>query len=149
MRCLVKRVNMNTINPTGVAALVLLVLLQGTAFAQERKAYRHVDAAGNVTYSQTPPADGKDAKAVDITPAQRGRGGNVGGYATYDDPRYYAGQPSYERYAGATQSAQTAREQRLAAVKAECERQRGVDCNNPATIQYLDSTAIPGRGRYR
>lgn len=149
MRCPVRRVDMNTINPRGLAVLALLILLQGTAFAQERKAYRHVDAAGNVTYSQTPPADGKDAKSIDITPAQRGRGGNVSGYTTYDDPRYYAGQPYYDRYAGAMPPAQTAREQRLAAVKAECERQRGVDCNNPATIQYLDSTSIPGRGRYR
>jgi Domain of unknown function (DUF4124) len=139
---------MNTITPTGVAVMALLLALATGASAQERKAYRHVDAAGNVTYSQTPPVDGKDAKQIDVTPAQRGRGGHVGGYSAYDNPRYYAGQPSYDRYAPARQPAQTTRDQRLAGVKAECERQRGVDCNNPATLQYLDSTSIPRRGRY-
>jgi hypothetical protein len=135
---------MNTITPTGVALMALLLALDTGVFAQERKAYRHVDAAGNVSYSQTPPVDGKAAKQVDIAPAQRGRSG----YPAYDTPRYYSSQPSYDRYAAARQSAQTARDQRLAGVKAECERQRGVDCNNPATIQYLDSTSIPRRGRY-
>lgn len=135
---------------THTAALALLLAMGSGALAQERNAYRHVDAAGNITYSQTPPVDGKDAKKVDITPAQRGRGGYGGSYSPYDSPRYYAGAPtsSYERYPSSAQSYQTAREQRLASVKAECERQRGVDCNNPATIQYLDSTSIPRRGRY-
>jgi hypothetical protein len=138
---------MTTITQTAVLALLLAIAT--SAIAQERKAYRHVDAAGNVTYSQNPPADGKEAKKVDITPAQRGRGGYVGGYSAYDNPRYYAGASAYDRYPTTpTQSYQAARDQRLAAVKTECERQRGVDCNNPATIQYLDSTSIPRRGRY-
>jgi len=132
-----------------IAALTLLALMAcGHAMAQERKAYRHVDAAGNVTYSQTPPVDGKDAKKIDIAPAQRGRGGDASGYSAYDDPRYYANQSSYDRYAASTQGRPTAQEQRLAMLKAECERQRGTDCNNPAAIRYLDSTSIPRRGRY-
>ncbi|HTE16527.1 MAG TPA: DUF4124 domain-containing protein [Burkholderiales bacterium] len=136
---------MNSIARKSIAALTLLALVIGAnAFAQERKAYRHVDAAGNVTYSQTPPVDGKDAKRVDIAPAQRGRGGNTAGYSPYDDPRYYSRQPSYDRYATATQP--TAQERRLAMLKAECERQRGTDCNNPAALQYQDSTSIPRRG---
>jgi hypothetical protein len=142
---------MRMLSKKSIAALALFaVVLASGASAQERKAYRIVDANGKVTYSQTPPVDGKDAKKVDISPAQRGRGGYVGGpaagYWHYEDPRYYAGQQSYDRYA--TPGRPSARDQRLAAVKAECERQRGTDCNNPAAIQYLDSTSIPRRGRY-
>lgn len=133
-----------------VAALPLMLLavsVSNCALSQERKAYRYVDAAGNVTYSQTPPADGKTAKPVDIAPAQRGRGGSASGYSPYDDPRYYSN-PYANNANTSAQASQAQREQRLAAVKAECLRQRGTDCNNPATLQYLDSTSIPRRGRY-
>lgn len=140
---------MNTMTKTGTAMLALLLATAAGALAQERKAYRHVDAAGNVTYSQTPPADGKAAKAINITPAQQGRGGYSGGYSAHDNPRYYTERSSYERYQTVVQARQAAQEQRLAGVRAECERQRGTDCNNPAAIQYLDSTSIPRRGRYR
>ncbi len=137
---------MKPLKKQGIACLTLMALMAGGhAFAQERKAYKHVDANGKITYSQTPPADGKDAKKVDISPAQRGRGGDAGRYSSYDDPRYYANRQSHSTYGSAMQSAQAAREQRLAAVQAECVRQRGVDCNNPAVVQYLDSTSIPRR----
>lgn len=142
---------MNTMIQSRLATSALLLVMAAGALAQEQKAYRHVDAAGNVTYSQTPPADGKTAKQVNIAPAQQGRGGYVGGYSTYDNPRYYADRSSerYQSYQSAMQYRQSAQEQRIAGVKAECERQRGADCSNPATIQYLDSTSIPRRGRYR
>lgn len=131
----------------GLPALVLAVLLAAGAHAQEpRKAYRQVDASGTVTYSQTPPVDGKDARKVDISPAQRGRGGYVdGAYSMYDDPRYYGSRDSYHAYGGAA-ARQQAHEQRLAEVRAECLRQRGADCNNPATLRYLDSTHQPRYG---
>lgn len=139
--------------PQSVAAALALMLLaislSTNALSQERKAYRYVDATGNVTYSQTPPVDGKAAKPVDIAPAQRGRGGSTSGYSPYDDPRHYSNPYPYAYNANTSaQSSQAQREQRLAAVKAECLRQRGTDCNNPATLQYLDSTSIPRRGRY-
>lgn len=124
-----------------VGVLVLCVLLGAGAHAQERKAYRHVDPSGKVTYSQTPPADAKAVEKIDISPAQRGRGGDTGTYSTYDDPRYYAGQRGYERYPQTPPPG--AREQRLAELKAECERQRGTDCNNPSTLRYLESTQYP------
>jgi Domain of unknown function (DUF4124) len=134
-----------------VTTLALIALLAGAhAHAQERKAYKVVDANGNVTYSQTPPAAAGDGKKVqkvekvDIAPAQRGRGGYSGGQASYTETRYHSGHSSHDRYATAAQS----REQRLADLKAECERQRGTDCNNPRALQYLDSTSIPRRGRY-
>jgi hypothetical protein len=128
--------------------LTLALGIGNEALSQERKAYRHVDAAGKITYSQTPPVDGKEAKAVSTAPAQQGRGGDTSGYSPYDDPRYYSNQNSYNPYAAAGQTRQSQQQQRLAAVKAECLRQRGTDCNNPATLQYLDSTSIPRRGRY-
>lgn len=125
-----------------LAACALLALLVSAGVqAQERKAYRQVDASGKVTYSQSPPADGKESKQVDISPAQRGRGGYVGGYSAYEDPRYYAGQSARDRYP-VTQRP-SAQAQRFAELKAECERQRGTDCNNPATLRYLDSTHQP------
>ncbi len=140
---------MKTMTKTGIATLAFLLATTAGALAQERKAYRHVDAAGVVTYSQTPPVDGKAAKEVDIAPAQQGRGGYSGGYSVHDNPHYYSDRSSYDRYQNAMQARQSAQERRLASVKAECERQRGADCSNPATLQYLDSTSIPRRGRYR
>ena len=130
----------------GIACLLTLTLFgSAQAEAQERKAYRHVDAAGNVTYSQTPPVDVKATKQVekiDISPAQRGRGGDAGSYSIYDNPRYYSG--GYDRQPMATPSAAYA--QRLADLKAECERQRGTDCNNPSTLRNLEATHQPRSG---
>lgn len=139
---------MKNISRLTVSVLVLLALTLGAgACAQERKAYRHVDAKGNVTYSQTPPVDGKDAKQVDISPAQRGRGGDAGGYyggySAYDNPYYY-NQDRYSRYP-ATAPQSSAYEQRQAELRAQCERQRGTDCNDPAALRYLDSTSVPNQ----
>ena len=134
-----------------LAALLMLTLMASMSVtAQERKAYKVVDKDGNVTYSQTPPVDGKEAKKVDIAPAQRGRGGSVDGYSPYDDPRRYSGQTSQPYYSssGQGQNGLSAQEQRQLVLKAECERQRGTDCNNPAAMQYQDSTSVPRRGRY-
>ncbi len=149
---------MRAMKTTGIAGLLVSMLFAGvSAVAQERKAYRHVDQAGNVTYSQTPPIVGKDAtktgkaekvERVNIAPAQQGRGGYTGGYYHNDYPRHYSPQQYSSSAPSAAQQRQSAQEQRLAAVKAECERNRGADCNHPATLQYLDSTSIPG-GRRR
>ena len=137
---------------TKYLALFVALLLGVHADAQERKAYRHVDSAGNVTYSQLPPVGGKDTKKidkVDIAPAHRGRGGSSGG-SQYDNPRAanYGGQSSYNPYLQQAPRGPTAQEKRMAALKADCERQRGTDCNNPAALQYQESTSIPRRGRY-
>lgn len=137
-----------------VAAVAAMLLFCGSAHAQERKAYKHVDKNGNITYSQTPPADGKEAKKVDIAPAHRGRGGSPGGSDSYyDDPRAYSSRYGSRSYGDApvtsVQQRPSAHEQRLATLKAECERNRGTDCNNPAALQYQDSTSIPGGRRYR
>ncbi len=144
-----KKIAMKPVTKKRAAGLMLLALIAGgNVFAQERIAYKHVDAAGKITYSQTPPVNGKDAKTVDIAPAQRGRGGNTDGYAVNDDSRYYANPQTYNPYAASMQARQRAQEQRYATLKAECLRQRGTDCNNPAALRYEDSTSIPRRGRY-
>lgn len=135
--------------PTLRTFLLLLAMLANVpSLAQERKAYKVVDKDGNVTYSQTPPVNGQEAQKLSTKPAMAGRGGYVGGsngnYSPYDNPRQYSGQPNYNATGQRQPSAQ---EQRLAVLKAECERQRGTDCNNPATLQYMDSTSIPRRGR--
>lgn len=113
-----------------------------SAGAGERTAYKSVDEKGNVTYSQTPP--GKDAKPVDISPAHQGRGGVVmpplrdanGGWNrdTQIDPSRARKQAQDE-----------ARGRRIAEIVAECERQRGTDCQNPETLRYIDAQSIPRR----
>ena len=130
-----------------IALCVVALLANSPALAQERKAYKVVDKNGNVTYSQTPPADGQDAQKMSTKPTMAGRGGSTGSYSPYDNPRYYSGQPSH--YPNSTgQRPPTHQDQRLATLKAECERQRGTDCNNPAALQYMDSSSIPRRSRY-
>ena len=135
----------------GAVLMTLALLASAPAPAQERKAYKVVDANGNITYSQTPPADGKNAQPLSTKPAMAGRGGNVGnagGPSPYDNPHRYAGQTNHGSSTGNAAGQPPPQEQRLAALKAECEHQRGTDCNNPATLQYMDSTSIPG-GRRR
>lgn len=138
-----------------VAAVAAALLFCGyAAHAQERKAYKHVDKNGNITYSQTPPAEGKEAKKVDIAPAHRGRGGSPSGSESYyDDTRAYSSRYGSRSYGDApvtsVQQRSSSQEQRQATLKAECERNRGTDCNNPAALQYQDSTSIPGGRRYR
>lgn len=129
-----------------LAALCAVAMLSTMlAHAQERKAYKVVDKNGNITYSQTPPVDGQDAQKVVTKPAMAGRGGSTNSYSPHDDPRHYSGQSTYNPNSSG-QRQPTPRDQRLAALKAECERQRGTDCNNPAALQYMDSTSIPRRG---
>src|SRR5688572_19189438 len=131
----------------GVVALGL-VLCAG-ASATERKAYKHVDEKGNVTYSQTPPADAKKVQPVDISPAQSGRGGQpVGGarevqmqrYRSYQDEQIRA-RENYER------QRKEAEEKRLATLRAECTRNRGTDCENPETLRNMEAQRIPGGTR--
>ena len=130
--------------------IALLLAVGGNVLAQERKAYRHVDASGNVTYSQTPPVDSTASKKVDkidISPAQRGRGGDTGLYSAYDNPNYYGqGHDRSDAYSAYAANSAAAHERRLAALKADCERQRGTDCGNPAALRYQASTTLPRNG---
>jgi hypothetical protein len=126
------------------AFVALAVAFAGHAGAQERKAYKVVDKNGKVTYTQAAPlqtTDTRDVKKISIAPAQQGRGGFVG-YVPEPGP-LYSTQPYY---AQATAQQKAAQDQRVATLRAECERARNTDCNNPSTLQYIDSTKIPRRG---
>jgi hypothetical protein len=103
----------------GIAVLLLPVLfLTFNAHAQERKAYKVVDKDGNVTYSQTPPVDGKEAKKISTAPAQQGRGGYVSREYFSDHPRHYSGQTLQQRAPIVEQQRQSAQAQRLTQLQA-------------------------------
>lgn len=113
--------------------------------AEDRRAYRHVDAAGRVTYSQTPPVNGQPTQEVSIRPAQSGRGGVVMPYNEYFPGSAIYGQSAQwqsTRYSN-TAANTNAREQQLAALKAQCVANRGTDCNNPRALQYLQASQLP------
>jgi hypothetical protein len=132
-------------------ALGLIVLAMAASplySADDGKVYKHVDKSGKITYSQTPPLDGKPAEKVDARPANRGHAGNMSGYDSYNDRGYFGYQEPYRPAVTSTQRSLTPQEQRLAQLQAECERNRGTDCSNPATLQYMESSTIPG-GRRR
>jgi hypothetical protein len=137
--------------PLGRMAIALIVAL-GCAGAQAqpaRQAYKHVDEHGNVTYSQTPPS--KDAKPIDLPPPR---------------PVVPAG-PDYERQVLRRQAAEdrrlereqrrreqqeameAARRERADALRAECWRNRGTDCDDPETIRRMEAERGPSRYRPR
>jgi Domain of unknown function (DUF4124) len=126
------------------------LLLGFNATAAERKAYKIVDEKGNVTYSQTPPPEAaKSVQKVDISPASAGRGGNTTspelrqrnpGQADYMEQRNQAMQIEQQRR-------QAAEKQRVENLKAECNRNRGADCDNPETLRLIEAQQVPG-GKY-
>jgi hypothetical protein len=129
--------------------LVLSLAVCAGAFGTERKAYKHVDEKGNVTYSQTPPVEGRKVQQIDISPAQAGRGGHaVTGSRelhmqrsrSYQDD-YSKARENYER------QRREAEQKRLDSLRAECARNRGNDCDNPETLRQMDAQRIPGGGR--
>lgn len=128
--------------------LICLVVVASVQANGDGKVYKHVDKSGKVTYSQTPPADGKPAEKMDVKPAARGHAGSYDAQHQFYERGNYGYQEPYRPPVISTQRPLTVQEQRQAALQAECERNRGTDCSNPATLQYLDSTSIPRRGRY-
>lgn len=135
---------------SAACAALLCVPLCGPAVAAERKAYKYVDEKGNVVYSQTPPADGKEAKKVDISPAHRGQGGYSGrepyvspdSYSTYDRRQELLDERKRRQEEGLRRREEL-RQKRLAQMEEECIRNRGTDCKNPATLRYQESQNIP------
>lgn len=132
-------------------AMALALVVSAGASAQERKAYKYVDEKGNVIYSQTPPPDGREAKKVDIAPAQGGRGGyatpgrdyvNPDRYSTYDRRQEILDQRARAR-SEQEKRREEIRQKRLAEMEAECVRNRGTDCTNPDVLRYQESQKIP------
>ena len=131
---------------------MLFSLLCAGALAQGSKPlYKYTDEKGNVVYSQTPPMSGAKAQKLDSRPAYRGLGGDSTFYSPYDNPRAYSNDDARWRYEEAMRKRQEreelARQKRLADLEARCNRNRGVDCNDPETLRYIESTKVPG-GRY-
>jgi hypothetical protein len=127
---------------------VLLGLLHcGAAMAEERKIYKHVDEKGNIVYSQLPPMNGASAEKLKTQPAYVGKGDNSVPFSRYDDPRSYSQDYRQDQIKKTLQQRQQqtedARSKRLAELEAECNRNRGTDCNNPEVLRYIDSTKIP------
>ena len=116
--------------------------------AQAQQAYKQVDEKGNVTYSQTPPVQGKEAKKVDIAPAQAGRAPGGTGSDIYRTQQPYSYYPPSQQQSQQYQQYQKAREEaekkRQADLAAECNRNRGADCNNPETLRLMEAQKIPG-----
>lgn len=125
-----------------LAALFASLVCFDGASAAERKAYKYVDEKGNVTYSQTPPAD-KDAKTVDVSPAHQGRGGYSPGRPSYPQGSNYADQRQAAQREQERQREQ-AKQKRIAELEAQCTRNRGTDCKNPETLRYMEAQNIPG-----
>ena len=122
-------------------AIATAVLFAGSmANAQPaRKAYKHVDENGRVTYSQTPPAS--DAKKIDLPPPRlapnraRDYEREVIRRQANEDRR-----AEYERRRREREEAlEEARRQRADELRAECNRKRGTDCDNPETLRRLEA----------
>jgi hypothetical protein len=117
--------------------LVLTISAATITSAVERKAYKYVDEQGNVTYSQTPPVTAKsEPKKVDISPAHQGRGGDASDRITYPRDRYTAPRDQVRSLGPASNDKQ-------AQLIAECERNRGSNCRDPATLRYMEDQNRP------
>lgn len=117
-----------------------------------RQAYKHVDDQGNVTYSQTPPA--KETQAIRLPPPRPAAPPNSS--EELRQMRRQARQDTglhrqdYERTALERQAAmEEARNQRYESLRAECLRNRGTDCNDPATIARMQAERGPSQYRPR
>lgn len=129
--------------------LVLGLAVCTVALGTERKAYKHVDEKGNVTYSQTPPVESKKVQQIDISPAQAGRGGHaVTGSRDLHMQRSRSYQDDYSQAReNHERQRREAEQKRLDALRAECARNRGIDCDNPETLRQMEAQRIPGGGR--
>jgi hypothetical protein len=96
---------------------------------------------------------GKEAKKVDISPANAGRGGYAGSPHEYQY-RYQSPQSQYysDQRSQAAQNYQKQREEaeqkRREQLRAECARNRGTDCDNPQTLRNMEAQNIPGGRSY-
>jgi hypothetical protein len=130
--------------------LIALAFAAVTAHAQ--KVYKHVDDKGNVTYSQTPPAN--DAKVVNVPPPRR-----VPSSTSHQrNEEFHALQQAEHerrrleferRQAEQREAQQEAKRKRDEALQAECQRNRGTDCNDPAALARMEAERGPNQYRPR
>lgn len=131
----------------------LLVALAFVApFAHGQKVYKHVDEKGNVTYSQTPP--GGDATTVKVPPPRKVNSSSGSSYQRSEEFR--AEQRAErerrrlefeQRQLEQREAQQEAERKRIEALRTECQRNRGTDCNDPATLARME--AERGSNQYR
>lgn len=136
--------------------LAIGIAVSCSVAASERKAYKIVDEKGNVTYSQTPPSQAKSVQKVDISPASSGRGSNLENRDLRQQNRDLRQQQqnSYTEQRNQAMSIQKKRQeeaeqQRIAGLKAECNQNRGSDCENPETLRLIEAQKIPGGRNFR
>ena len=138
---------------TALAVTALWAIFCASAAAQSNKLYKYVDEKGNVVYSQTPPMSGAKSQKLDARPAYSGRGGNSNSYSPYDNPGVYSNDDARFRNEQAARKYQEqqeeARQKRLADLEARCNRNREVNCKDPETLRYMESTQIPGGRHHR
>lgn len=135
--------------PFRVLVPAALALAASVAAAQPaRQAYKHVDEQGRVTYSQSPPTG--DAKKVDIPPprksvpySQRDTEREAIRRQEYENRRQRA---EHERQAQ-REALEESRRKQIEALRAECNRNRGTDCNDPETIRRMEADRGPSRYR--
>lgn len=119
--------------------------------AQAQKVYKHVDEKGNVTYSQTAPAG--DAKAISVPPPRkvpppsRYRGDEV--HAERQAERERLRLEHERRQEERREAMQEAQRKEQDALRAECARNRGTDCNDPATLARMKAERGPSQYRPR
>jgi len=131
-----------------------LALALGCGTAQGQKVYKHVDDKGNITYSQTPPAN--DAKTVRVPAPRNSSNHPSNAYLNEEErraerrARMDEQQRDYERRHQEQQEAiKEARRKHVETLRSECERNRGTDCNDPATIARMEAERGPSPYRPR
>ena len=145
--------------PIKISCLFVSFAIGLGAFAPQtmaQKTYKWVDEKGVVNYGPVPPANDK-AATVNTAPALTKRSsGACPGVNCYDsasDGAYSAqdNQERAEKYMNEQRARQeqitAAQEQRRNQLMAECERNRGTDCKNPATLRDIENSQRPYSGR--
>lgn len=132
--------------------IAVIALATAAATAHAQKVYKHVDEKGNVTYSQTPPA--AEAKTVKVPPPRKSYSTNpylaeeerrAEREAAMDERRREAERRHHEQQ----EAMQEARRKHVEALRAECIRNRGADCDDPATIARMEAERGPSQYRPR
>jgi hypothetical protein len=124
------------------AVLLLIPAIHVTTVIADSQVYKHVDENGKVTYSEIPPSEKGETKQINVSPSLS----STGGYPINKIIiiHHYS---SNERNLEAMQERQKiqneAKQKRMDDLKAECNRDRGTDCDDPNALRYLEATKIP------
>lgn len=134
---------------------LLCLVINYTAHAAEKKAYKYIDAQGNVVYSQMPPSDGRVARKVDISPAHSAHGGNKRHevylssvkHSTHDRHQRILDEQKSTSEDETTRRREELRRRQIEQAEEECVRHRGADCKNQILVEDQESRRLPLRRR--